>query len=376
LDNGSRVRGLPGSDESVRGLTVDGWIVADEAARVSDDLIAALRPMRARRPEARFAMLSTAYSRTDPFWTAWVSDDRTWMRLQATAASDPTLFKKAFLEQERRALGEHAFNREYLGIPGGESASPFSWELYEQATQVYVPLVRPGSAFLPNREDIKTWPYFRPLIIAHDVGRSRDRSTAVIGGNCPYGPTLLGIGEIQELPQGLCGSARASALAAIDRLYQSNALIVVDLSYDPTYAEPLFETFGERIIGLQISRHGDGMTFERRPVKNRSIPVYTVGRTYLLDLYYRELQAKQVRMIDEPMSRRAYEELNGLEMEMRDTGTVYHCLPGQHDDLGMSCAMLAWAAQHPHLQEWVRLIEDARRPRRPRRDQFGWGAFV
>ena len=74
LENGARVLALPGSDDSIRGLTVDGWIVADEAARLSDDLIAALRPMRARRPQARFAMLSTAWSRTDPFWTAWASD--------------------------------------------------------------------------------------------------------------------------------------------------------------------------------------------------------------------------------------------------------------------------------------------------------------
>ena len=71
LDNGSRVLALPGSDDSIRGLTVDGWIVADEAARLTDNLIAALRPMRARRPQTRFAMLSTAWSRTDPFWTAW-----------------------------------------------------------------------------------------------------------------------------------------------------------------------------------------------------------------------------------------------------------------------------------------------------------------
>ena len=57
---GSRVLALPGSDDSIRGLTVDGWIVADEAARLTDDLISALRPMRARRPQARLAMLSTA----------------------------------------------------------------------------------------------------------------------------------------------------------------------------------------------------------------------------------------------------------------------------------------------------------------------------
>ena len=42
LDNGSRVLALPGTDDIVRGLTVDGWIVADEAARLSGDLIGSL----------------------------------------------------------------------------------------------------------------------------------------------------------------------------------------------------------------------------------------------------------------------------------------------------------------------------------------------
>ena len=84
LKNGSRVLALPGSDDSIRGLTVDGWIVADEAARLDNNLISALRPMRART-RARFAMLSTAWSRTDPFWTAWSDDDPSWLRLKATA---------------------------------------------------------------------------------------------------------------------------------------------------------------------------------------------------------------------------------------------------------------------------------------------------
>src|SRR5262249_58632979 len=50
LTNGSRVLALPGSDDSIRGMTVDGWIVADEAAKVSNDLIAAPRPIRGRPP--------------------------------------------------------------------------------------------------------------------------------------------------------------------------------------------------------------------------------------------------------------------------------------------------------------------------------------
>ena len=111
-----------------------------------------------------------------------------------------------------------------------------------------------------NRDDPSTWGCFKPLIMAHDVGRSRDRSTAVIGGNCPIGSQRLGITELIELPQGLYGAARASELAVIDRRYHSNALIVVDVSNDESYAEVLYDMLGgTRLIGLHITRSGDGM---------------------------------------------------------------------------------------------------------------------
>ncbi len=170
LDNGSRVMALPGTDDSIRGLTVDGWIVADEAARLPTDLIAALRPMRARRPQARFAMLSTAWSRTDPFWTAWASDDQSWLRLKATADTDPALFAAEFLEHERRALGEDGFKREYLGIPVGAGASPFTWDLYERATQVRVPLVPPGPAFGPPLLQQRPVPVANPFQGLRPIG--------------------------------------------------------------------------------------------------------------------------------------------------------------------------------------------------------------
>ena len=152
LENGSRVLALPSGDDTVRGLTVDAWIVADEAARLNEELIAALRPMRARRPDARFAMLSTAWSRTDPFWTVWDCDDPSWIRLRATADSDNTLFTPEFLEAERRALGEHAFKREYCGVPGGSEASLFPWELFDRATQTDGPVLPAGPAFQPVGE--------------------------------------------------------------------------------------------------------------------------------------------------------------------------------------------------------------------------------
>jgi hypothetical protein len=93
-------------------------------------------------------MLSTAWSRTDPFWTAWAGDEQSWMRLKATA-DEIDAFLPEFLENERIALGEDVFKREYLGIPSGGHVSPFNWGMYERATKIHNPLVRPGPAFEP-----------------------------------------------------------------------------------------------------------------------------------------------------------------------------------------------------------------------------------
>jgi hypothetical protein len=150
LENGSRVLGLPGSEDSIRGLTVDGWIVADEAARLSPEMLAALRPMRAQT-QARFAMLSTAWTRIDPFWEIWSRDDPTWMRLKATADMK-TILRPEHLDDERRNMTEADFKREYLGIPASDEASPFIWELYDRATAVRMPLVRAGRVFQPQPE--------------------------------------------------------------------------------------------------------------------------------------------------------------------------------------------------------------------------------
>jgi hypothetical protein len=96
--------------------------------------------------------------------------------------------------EERRALGEDRYKREFLGIPTGGQVSPFTWELYDRATQT---LVHPAS------RECRT-----PTIIAHDVGHTKDRSTAVIGGGSFLDSELTLIKEFNELPQGLYGSAR------------------------------------------------------------------------------------------------------------------------------------------------------------------------
>jgi hypothetical protein len=359
LSNGSRVLALPGNEESIRGLTVDGWIAADEAARLDPGMMAALHPMRIQRPKSRFALLSTAWSRTDPFWSVWASDDPSWLRIKATVDVEPGLIEPAILEEARRRLSEDEFKREFFGIPAGAHVSPFKLVHYERATQT--PIHR------------YIWDTFVPPIIAHDVGRSRDRSTAVVGGISPFAPDLLALRHFQELPQGLFGSARAQALFEIDRFYGHKTIVIADISNDPTYAEVLYELFGARVIGVQITRYGDGLEVERRAIKNGFIWVYKIGRTNLFDLLHREFDHDNVRILPGPESMRAYEQLMSLDVDVRDSGRIYRCPTGQHDDLGISCAIVGWAARHPHLEYWKRPLQ----PKQPRKGpEYGWGAFV
>jgi len=228
----------------------------------------------------------------------------------------------------------------------------------------------------PHPDRPETWPGFLPLIIAHDVGCTRDRSTAVIGGGSPFQRSIIGIHDCAELPQGLIGSARASALAAIDRQWQSNALIVADLRNEASYGEFLLQTFGHRVIGLQITRHGDGMKPERRPTGAGHMLVYNVGRSYLIEHLHSLMANRMVRFTESEMNKRAFGQLVDLQTEIREgSGIVYTPLPGHHDDLGISCCMLAWATRHPHLTYWMTNAQFARQPQMPRiTAKIAWSA--
>jgi hypothetical protein len=44
---------------------------------------------------------------------------------------------------------------------------------------------------------------------------------------------------------------------------------------------------------------------------------------YLLELFQSEMQSDRVRIVDGPMSVRAYEQLMDIEIEIRETGILY-----------------------------------------------------
>ena len=126
------------------------------------------------------------------------------------------------------------------------------------------------------------------------------------------------------------------------------------------------------MIGLQITSTGDTIdNREVRQLKSGQILVYKVSRTYLLDLLLREMQNETVRILHGANSLRAYEQLMRLEIEFKQNRMVYKC--GHHDDLAMSCAMVVWAAQHPHLPRWCWPLEPrVHRSKRPAPSALAW----
>jgi hypothetical protein len=111
LENGSRVVSLPGTERTVRGFAGAKLIVCDEASRVDDALMAALRPMMATVDGSLIA-LTTPAGRRGWFYEAWTGGNDTWTRVRVPASDCPRL-TKSFLDEERRELGAMRFSEEY-----------------------------------------------------------------------------------------------------------------------------------------------------------------------------------------------------------------------------------------------------------------------
>jgi Terminase large subunit, T4likevirus-type, N-terminal len=111
LENGSRIISLPGSERTIRGLASVDLIVLDEAARVEDELLAAIRPMLAVSNGSLFA-LSTPAGKRGWFYEQWLRGIG-WHRISIKSTECPRIDRE-FLEQEREALGPLLFGQEYL----------------------------------------------------------------------------------------------------------------------------------------------------------------------------------------------------------------------------------------------------------------------
>ena len=115
LTNGSRIVSLPENEAGIRGFSGVNLIIIDEASRVSDDLYRAVRPMLATS-NGRLICLSTPFGKRGFFFEAWEkasAGKENWRQFRITAEKCPRI-TTAFLEEERKSLGDRWFAQEYL----------------------------------------------------------------------------------------------------------------------------------------------------------------------------------------------------------------------------------------------------------------------
>lgn len=111
LENGSRIVSLPGTEGTIRAYSAVRLLLIDEAARVPDETVAAVRPMLAVSG-GQLVALSTPYGRRGWWYDAWESGGPSWMRVRIPASECPRISPQ-FLAEERAALGSWFFAQEY-----------------------------------------------------------------------------------------------------------------------------------------------------------------------------------------------------------------------------------------------------------------------
>jgi Terminase large subunit, T4likevirus-type, N-terminal len=135
LANGSRIISLPGSERTTRGYSRASAVILDEAARVEDNLIGALRPTQATSKAGRkFVALSTPFGKRGWFYTQWIAAaaDPGWLRVEVPASACARIGEE-FLAEQLRELGPRAFAEEYACQFQDDQASLFAGEIIERA---------------------------------------------------------------------------------------------------------------------------------------------------------------------------------------------------------------------------------------------------
>ena len=124
LPNRSRIVGLPANENTIRGFSAATLLLIDEAARVSDGLYAAAKPMLATT-NGEIWLMSTPHGARGFFHREWMDPLSTWERVCVTAA-DCSRIVPQFLDEERRSLGELRFRQEYCCefLEDGQTAFP------------------------------------------------------------------------------------------------------------------------------------------------------------------------------------------------------------------------------------------------------------
>jgi phage FluMu gp28-like protein len=146
-------------------------VILDEAAFIPRIVIeSVVRPTLITRPEARLIMLSTPWMRDHPFYEALSKPELGFKNYTWPTSTNP-LVSKEHLEQERRTIGDFAFNREYNAAFIDDQFSFLPSELVLACTDDNYSL---------NGDPFQGEKYSGEYVVGIDFGKHADHSTIAI----------------------------------------------------------------------------------------------------------------------------------------------------------------------------------------------------
>lgn len=186
LPNNSRIVGLPGKDDNIRGFSAVSMLLIDEASRVPDALYRAVRPMLATS-DGQLWLMSTPNGRDGFFYREWASDDAQWTRISVPATACPRISPE-FLAEERRALPLHFFEQEYLCQFHHAEDAVFSAEVIANAFNDAPPLILDATVNPLVRYANLPEPFYATVLrdpraryfIGIDLGKNQDHTAIAI----------------------------------------------------------------------------------------------------------------------------------------------------------------------------------------------------
>lgn len=296
LRGGSRVIALPAKEGTIRGYSAH-LVVLDEAAWIPDDLYAAVRPMLAAT-RGRLVAISTPFGTRGWFWREWVEGEG-WERVMVTAYDVPHL-DPAFLEEERRALGEWRFRQEYL-CEFLSSGGAIPEEDVERATR------------LPGPEEPREG---RRYVAGLDLARVHDwTALAIVDATEPEAMRLVRLerwrAEWEETVE---------RVLSLVRPYAPRLLVDATGVGDPVY---------DRLRRAYPNVYPYRFSHATKP------PLVTELRLALAE--------GRLLLYPDPA---LLGELRALEARQTTYGVSYEAPSGAHDDTVMALALAVWAARH------------------------------
>lgn len=131
LENRSRIVALPGEERTIRGFSGATLIIEDESARVKEALYMSIKPMLAVS-KGKLILMSTPFGQQGHFYDVWNNNDPDWKKILVTAYDNPRI-TDAFLEKEKKEMGDWWFDQEYMCIFREDIDSIFTSELILKA---------------------------------------------------------------------------------------------------------------------------------------------------------------------------------------------------------------------------------------------------